>query len=126
MNKFKNTALIFGATLTIASVLLVGQAVAAQNQDQNKNTGTQEQSQEQNLKVTCEVGAYGQASKCVAEGDQKQYQKQVLGAGTQIAYRDGKPRHDMVDTALDFQTMIAASGVLLTGAGAYAVKRKIA
>jgi hypothetical protein len=125
MNNFKSTLIVFGAILTISG-LTVSQVFAAQDQNQDKNTGTQEQSQEQKLKVTCKVGAYGQASECYAEGDQKQYQKQVLGAGTQIAYKDTNGRHQMVDTALDAQTMLAATTVLLAGAGAYALKRKIA
>lgn len=103
--------------------VIATQAFAAQNQ--SNNGGTQEQSQDQKLKVVCEVGAYGQASKCVAEGEQKQYQKQVLGAATQIVYRDGKPYHKMVDTALDTQTTLALAGVMLLGLGTYAVKRRL-
>jgi hypothetical protein len=115
-------------TVTIAIVGVLGGIVVSQafaTQNQNNNGGTQEQSQDQKLKVICEVGAYGQASKCVAEGEQRQYQKQVLGAATQIVYRDGKLNHKMVDTALDMQTTIAAAGIMLSGVGAYALKRKI-
>ncbi len=121
MINFKNTALIFGATLIVGGIV-ASQAMAAQNQ--NQNTGTQEQSQELKTNVKCTVGAYGQESTCEASAEGKQHQKQVLGSSTQVAY--GKARHDMVDTALDLQTMIAASGVMLAGASAYAIKRKIA
>lgn len=114
------------STVAIVGVLggvIVSPVFAEQNQ--NNNNGSQEQSQDQNFKVVCEVGAYGQASKCVAEGEQRQYQKQVLGAATKIAYKDGKFNHKMVNTALDMQSTIAAAGVMLSGVGAYALKRKI-
>lgn len=125
MQNYKLTAIIFGATLVIGSVI-ASQAFAAQNQNQNKNNGSQQQNQEQKMKVTTKcTSSYGQETVCEAsaEGEQRQYQSQVLGE--QIAYVDGRLRHSMVDTSLDLQSMIAASGILLAGAGAFAVKRKL-
>jgi len=78
-----------------------------------------EQSQDQELKtsVTCEVGAYGQTTKCDASayGKQRQSQKiSILGAST----------HTMANTALDTPSLIAAAGVIIAGAG-IAVKKFI-
>lgn len=81
---------------------------------------TAEQSQEQELKtsVVCETGAYGQTSKCEATAEGKQSQRQkitVLGASTD-------KKHVMADTSLDMVSMIAAAGIITTGAGV-AVKK---
>lgn len=80
---------------------------------------TVDQEQNQELKVVCEVGSYGQNTKCTAEG--KQYQKQsvkVLGATTDRV-------HHVVDTALDLNSLTAAGGLMLSGVGAVVLKRKI-
>lgn len=77
------------------------------------------QSQSQELKVTCKVGSYGQNTECTAEGKQEQSQSvKVLGATTDKT-------HKVVDTALDLNSVMAASGLMISGVGAFALKRRI-
>jgi len=77
-----------------------------------------EQSQAQKLKIECTTGSYGQSSTCKAEGEQKQAQK--------IVYRNGKFYHKPVDTALDTQTAVAASGIMVIGLAAYLANKRVA
>ncbi len=109
----KSIRLILGAVLA-TSVMLAGavQSVSA--------TDTLvDQEQEQKLKVTCEVGSYGQNTKCEAEGEQKQKQSvRVLGATTDRV-------HNVVDTSLDLNSILAAGGLMVSGVGAVVLKKKI-
>lgn len=82
-----------------------------------------EQKQEcrQVVEQECEAGAYGQVTSC------KQKAEQVCEQRQKVVVREGKVlgKHAPVDTALDFNSALAVAGILTTGVGAYAVKRKI-
>jgi len=106
------TALLIG---TIALASSAGMASA------NDKDGEQSQKLRQELEIECETGAYGQNTKCWAWGEQEAEQKQKIVVRERVL---GKT-HQPVDTALDAQSMIAAAGIVLTGAGSLALKRKI-
>ncbi|MBP9820025.1 hypothetical protein KBC79_04815 [Candidatus Woesebacteria bacterium] len=110
------------SSLAVAGVVLsvFGTTAYATN---NNTVVEQEQKLNQTLEIECEVGAYGQTSKCTAKGEQSGEQKQkiVFKNGTVL----GKV-HVPVDTALDYQTMGAALVTMGTGASAVMLKRKIA
>lgn len=87
-----------------------------------------EQKQSQELEIQCEVGSYGQTVNCYSKGKQDQSFRAVIQEkeGKTVIIRDGKtiPVHSVVDTALDFQGLMTAAGVLSTGAVATLVKVK--
>lgn len=81
----------------------------------------QKQSAEQSVKVKCTTGSYGQLTNCEATGEQKLNQSQKLDLTGKVL---GKT-HAPVNTALDFGTASAAAMSVVTGAGAFILKRKI-
>lgn len=91
-------------------------------QAQANTTVEQEQKLNQELEIECETGSYGQSSTCKARGEQTGEQSQKVVVRDRVL---GKT-HAPVDTALDAQTMLSVAGVLVTGAGSYALKRKVA
>lgn len=89
--------------------------------------GEQSQKLDQELKVECETGAYGQNTKCWAKGRQEAEQKQKIVVKERVDSKDrvlGKT-HTPVDTALDTSSILAVSGIMLTGAGSFVLKRKL-
>jgi hypothetical protein len=105
----------------IIALLLGTVALASSAGMASANEGDQSQKLRQELEVECETGAYGQNTKCRAWGKQEAEQKQKIVVRDRVL---GKT-HDVVNTALDAQSMIAVAGVVLTGAGSFALKRRI-
>lgn len=111
-------------TLALALSLLVMSTFAT---SAKANTDI-EQDQSQELELTCEVGSYGQTVNCYAKGQQDQSFKATIEEqdGKTVIVRDGRviPVHQVADTALDLQGLMAAAGTLVTGAAATFVKFK--
>jgi hypothetical protein len=122
MNLFK---LISATTLSAALMLAMATTAGAQTVQQNQNTNTNT-----DVRVECTSGSYGQNLNCTvdaeanASGSQSQY---VNLNGRRVVYRaDGTPVyvHDVVNTALDTNTMMVALSTLVTGAAGAVIKIK--
>jgi hypothetical protein len=116
--------LIFATVLAATLMQLVSGVASAQ-------TMSQAQQLDQSVKVTCNVGAYGQNSSCTAEASQSGRQSQRMDApvSTQVVYlQDGTTliAHDPVNTGLDYQTLAAALGTIVSGSVAFALKNRVA
>lgn len=109
--------LLVTALLTLA--LIVG---ASTTTVQAETEAHQKQTLDQKVELECEVGAYGQTSKCTAKAEQHGEQEQT------VKFRDGQVLgkvHTPADTALDTQTAATAAVTLLSGTGAFIAKRKL-
>lgn len=111
----KALKIALAAVLATATMFSFSTVVSADTAEQN-------QSAEQTVKVKCTTGSYGQITNCEATGEQKLDQSQKLDLSGKVL---GKT-HVPVDTALDFGTASAAAMSIVTGAGAFVLKRKIA
>ncbi|MFZ1721359.1 MAG: hypothetical protein WAU07_02530 [Microgenomates group bacterium] len=112
MNKLIVAALITSALIVSAPAQTV----------QAETEATQKQKLEQEIEIECEVGAYGQTSKCTAKAEQFGEQEQS------IKFREGQvlgKTHSPADTALDAQTTATAALSMLSGVGALVIKRKL-
>lgn len=122
MNIFKLiSATALSAAMTLAMVTTAGAQTVQQNQNMNTNT---------DVHVKCTSVGYGSSLDCTAEananasGSQSQY---VNLNGRKVVYRaDGTPVyvHNVVDTALDTNTMLVALSTMLTGAAGAVIKIK--
>ena len=122
MNSFK---LISATALSAAMLLVTTTSAGAQTVQQNQNMNTNT-----DVHVECTSGSYGQNLNCKADatanasGSQSQY---VNLNGRKVVYRaDGTPVyvHNVVDTALDTNTMFVALSTMLTGAAGAVIKIK--
>ena len=86
------------------------------------DTAEQSQSADQKVTVKCTTGSYGQVTNCEATGEQSLEQSQKLDLTGKVLGR----KHVPVDTALDFGSASVAAMSMVTGAGAFVLKRKFA
>ncbi len=110
----KALKITLAGVLATAVMLSFSSAVSA-------DTAEQSQSADQTVTVKCTTGSYGQDSTCEASGEQSLEQNQKIEYTTVL----GKT-HVPADTALDFGTASAAAMSMITGAGAFLLKKKIA
>lgn len=101
--------------LATAVMLSFSSAVSA-------DTAEQSQSAEQTVTVKCTTGSYGQVTNCEATGEQSLEQSQKIDLRGRVLGRTHVP----ADTALDFGTASAAAMSMITGTGAFLLKKKIA
>lgn len=122
MNSFK---LISATALSAAMMLAMTTTAGAQTVQQNQNM-----SANSDVHVKCTSVGYGSSLDCTADatanasGSQSQY---VNLNGRKVVYRaDGTPVyvHNVVDTALDTNTMLVALSTMLTGAAGAVIKIK--
>lgn len=111
----KNIAL----ALSIGALAVTANPVMAADDD---FVADQKQECRQVVETECEAGAYGQETNCKTKAEQVCKQKQSISKarGKVLA-----KVHIPEETSLDLMTSLVAAGVLTTGAGAYALKRKI-
>jgi hypothetical protein len=122
MNLFK---MISATALSAVVMAAVASPVGAQtvNQDQSMDVNS-------DVHVECTSGSYGQNLNCTvdAEANASGEQSQSVDLnGRRVVYRaDGTPVlvHQVANTALDTNTMIAAFGTIVTGAAGVVAKIK--
>lgn len=104
---------------TLALALMVGVFATPALAD---TSAEQNQKLEQEVEIKCEVGAYGQNTKCEGKGKQTGEQSQKIKG----VFRNGKfiPAHEPADTGLDSMTLAAVTGLIVTGSAAAYVKFK--
>lgn len=110
--------------LLIALAAVAGTTGNVRAEDNDEVLAKQEQECKQVVETECEAGAYGQVTNCKTKAEQVCKQKQkVAKAGGRVLAKV----HDAseIGTSLDLQSTLAVVGILTTGAGAYALKRKI-